>query len=144
MNLQEKAIKEHVEVQLAELYEKYPKEKVKLEKDFESMSSGAVKNAILFILKHGPKTYNEIKWIDANNFERAWLFTHGFPKDEVKLAVELVKDSYGMTIPETLTEIRKLGIKRVKESWIELRKKKAKDKTFRFGIHDVIAHAREL
>ncbi len=141
MNLKEKVEKEHIEVQLAQLFEKYPKEKKIFEKEFENMSSGAVKNAIEFILKHGPEAYTEIKWIDANNFERAWLFTRGYEKDEIKLAVELVKDSYGMTIPETLEEIRKLSVKKVKEAWLELRKKKAKDKTLRFGIHDVITHA---
>ena len=142
MNLKEKVEKEHIEVQLAQLFEKYPKEKKIFEKEFENMSSGAVKNAIEFILKRGASAYHEVKWIDANNFERAWLFTRSYEKDEIKLAVELVKDSYGMTIPETLEEIRKLSVKRVKNAWLELRKKKAKDKTLRFGIHDVIAYAR--
>ena len=144
MNLQEKVAKEHVEVELAQLFKDYPKEKTKLEKEFDAMSNGAVKNAILFILTHGPKAYSKVRWIDANNFERAWLFTRGYVKDEVKLAVELVKDSYGMTIPETLKEIRRLGVKRVKDAWIKLKKRKAKNESFRFGIYNVIANTREL
>lgn len=142
MNLLEKVQKEKVEKELAQLYEKYPKEKKKLEKEFEEMSSGAVKNAIQFILKHGPQAYRKIKWIDANNFERAYQFTCGYGKDEVKLAVELVKDSYGMTVPETLEEIRKIGVKKVKAAWVELKKKKLKDSSFRFGICDVVLQAK--
>lgn len=144
MNLQQKVQKEKIEKELEELFEKHPQEKKKLEKEFENMSSGAVKNAILFILKHDLSAFEQVKWIDPNNFERAYQFTCGYGKDEVKLAVELVKDSYGMTVPETLEEIRIIGVEKVRESWVELKLKKVKDKTFRFGIYDVITNAREL
>ncbi len=110
-----------------------------VENFLQGTSEETRKKAGEFIKKHGLAAFKKVRTLEAFNLEEAWTTLQECSDEELLLTRMLIKDSYGATLQEIVTNLKKTGVEKTRQAFMQLKKGKK-----RFTAEDVFALATQF